>query len=126
MPTLPLRGGMSAACRKQPASCREQDIADRYGFTPNKRKPWQFEGKCPVCGHGGFSLTAGSQGPNPPRHIWFCNCHRCHCDPALIRAQMASDGISEECLGSYKRNAARPAPRDPCRLAAGSHARRPR
>jgi hypothetical protein len=105
--------GASPACRKQPVSCREQDIGSRYGLKPNKRKPWQFEGKCPVCKHGGFSLAAGSQGPNPPRHIWYCNCHRCRCDPAVIRAQMISDGISEDCLGWYKRNTAKPAQRDP-------------
>ena len=104
---------MSAACRKQPVSCREQDIASRYGLTPNKRRPWQFEGKCPHCGHGGFSIKAGDQGPNAPRHIWWCNCHRCKCPPEAVRAQMISDGISEDCLGSYKRTAAKPVHRDP-------------
>jgi hypothetical protein len=108
---LPVRGSMT--CRKQPVSCREQDIATRYGLTPSKAKPWQFEGKCPHCGHGGFSITAGDQGPNAPRHIWWCNCHRCKCPAAVVRAQMISDGIDEHCLGSYKRNAAKPAPRDP-------------
>jgi hypothetical protein len=104
---------MSAACRKQPVTCRELDIAARYGLTPNKRKPWQHEGKCPVCGHGGFSVSAGDQGHNPPRHVWHCNCHRCGCPASLIRQQMISDGISEDCLGSYKRTAAKPPLSDP-------------
>ena len=112
MPMLPVRGSM-IACRKQPISCRELDIASRYDLKPNKRKPWQFEGKCPRCGHGGFSIKAGDQNPNAPRHIWWCNCHRCMCPPETVRAQMISDGISEDCLGSYKRNAAKPTPRDP-------------
>jgi hypothetical protein len=101
------------ACRKQPVSCREQDIAARYDLKPRKNKPWQFEGKCPLCDHGGFSLGAGTQGTVPPRHIWWCNCHRCGCQPAAIRAKMLSDGIPEDCLGTYKRNAAKPAPADP-------------
>jgi hypothetical protein len=104
------------ACRKQPVSCRETDIAGIYGLTPNKRKPWQFEGKCPSCGHGGFSLAAGDQGHVPLRHVWHCNCHRCGCPPERIRAQMISDGISEDCLGSWKRNAAKPVPRDPAEV----------
>jgi hypothetical protein len=87
---LPVRGSMT--CRKQPISCRGQDIAARYGLTPNKRKPWQFEGKCPRCHHGGFSIKAGDQGPNAPRHIWWCNCHRCKCPPEAVRTQMISDG----------------------------------
>lgn len=93
------------ACRKQPVSCREHDIAAFYGLTPNKNKPWQFEGHCPSCGHGGFSVTAPDHtpGPNQLRHIWWCNCHRCHCDPAAVRKAMITDGISEDCLGPWKR-----------------------
>lgn len=105
--------GALMACKKQPVTCREQDIAARYGLKPNKRKPWQFEGKCPKCGHGGFSVAVGEQGPFPPRHIWWCNCHRCGCPPVLVRQQMLSDGISEDCLGTYKRNAAKPVAREP-------------
>lgn len=99
-------------CRKQPVTCREQDIAARYGLKPRKNKPWQFEGKCPLCQHGGFSLDAGTQGPVPPRHIWYCNCHRCGCPPERIREQMIRDGISEDCLGTYRGTAAKPVPRD--------------
>lgn len=100
------------ACRKQPVSCREQDIASRYGLTPGKRKPWQFEGKCPLCGHGGFSVTAPDQQAAVLRHIWWCNCHRCGCRPEAIRAKMLSDGTDPDCLGAYKRKDATPAPRD--------------
>lgn len=95
-------------CRKQPVSCRELDIAARYGLEPNKHKLWQFEGHCPSCGHGGFSITAGDQGFNPPRHIWWCNCHRCRCDPAIVRKAMIADGISEDCLGHWKRDSPQP------------------
>jgi hypothetical protein len=89
-------------------TCRER-IAERYQLAPRKNKPWQHEGRCPKCGHGGFSITAGDQGPNAPRHIWWCNCHRCGCDPADIRAAMLADGIDPDCLGSYKKRGARQA-----------------
>jgi hypothetical protein len=100
-------------CRDQPVTCRGR-IAERYGLAPNKRKSWQFEGRCPTCKHGGFSLTAGDQGYNPPRHVWHCNCHRCHCDPADVRATMLKDGIDPGCLGTWKQRSDRPAsPADP-------------
>ncbi len=99
-------------CRDQPITCRGK-IADRYSLKPNKRKPWQFEGLCPKCRHGGFSITAPDQGHAPLRHIWFCNCHRCKCDPAEIRAVMLASGITSECLGSYKRNGGQRSPADP-------------
>lgn len=101
------------ACREQPVTCRGR-IAERYDLTPNKRKPWQYEGKCPKCHHGGFALGAANQVPNAPRHIWHCNCHRCKCDPTDIRIIMVSDDIPEDCLGSYasKRRTAE-APADP-------------
>ena len=95
-------------CKDQPVTCRA-GIADRYGLTPNKLKSWQFEGKCPKCRHGGFSITAGNQGYNPHRHIWHCNCHRCRCDKAEVRAVMIADGIPESCLGSYARTRLPPA-----------------
>jgi hypothetical protein len=102
-----------AACKDQPVTCRGK-IAERYQLTPNKRKPWQYEGRCPKCHHGGFGLGAASQVPNALRHIWHCNCHRCQCDPADVRVVMVSDGIPENCLGSYasKRGPAEP-PADP-------------
>lgn len=100
------------ACRDQPITCREK-IADRYGLTPNKRKSWQFEGPCPNCHHRGFSITAPDQQPNAPRHIWWCNCHRCKCPPELVRAAMLTDGIDTDCLGSYKRTSAASSPADP-------------
>lgn len=95
------------ACKDQPVTCRGK-IARALGLKPNSRKPWQFDGKCPQCGHGGFSITAGNQGSFPPRHIWHCNCHRCRCDPAAVRAAMVRAGISEDCLGSYGRGRAGP------------------
>lgn len=97
------------ACRDQPITCRGK-IAERYGLTPNKRKPWQYEGKCPKCHHGGYSLGAPNQVPNAPRHIWHCNCHRCFCDPTDIRVVMLADGIPEDCLGSYSRKRANAEP----------------
>lgn len=63
-------------CRDEPITCRKK-VAGKLGLTPNKKKPWQFEGACPDCGHGGFSITAGDQGRFPLRHVWHCNCHRC-------------------------------------------------
>ena len=96
-----------------PITCREQ-IAAHYGLVPRKRKPWQFEGKCPNCHHGGFSIAAPNQGPNAPRHIWWCNCHRCGCPPEVVRAAMIRDGISEDCLGNWKKHSSAPAiPQDP-------------
>jgi hypothetical protein len=100
------------ACREQPITCRGK-IAGRYDLKPRKSKEWQFEGRCPKCRHGGFGLGAPGRGGPGLRHIWWCNCHRCNCDPADIRAIMLADGISEDCLGSYKRNARRDAPADP-------------
>jgi hypothetical protein len=110
-------GGVTRACRDQPVTCRGK-IAGRYGLKPNKRKPWQYEGRCPKCRHGGFSLAAGDQGHNPPRHVWHCNCHRCQCDPHEVRMVMLADGIPETCLGSYASRSTRtstrpPAPPDP-------------
>lgn len=96
-------------CRDEPITCRKK-IAARYGLVPNKNKSWQFGGQCPNCGHGGFSITAGDQGPFPPRHVWYCNCHRCHCPAHDVRAAMFSDGIPDDCLGTYARRA--PVPRD--------------
>lgn len=101
------------ACREQPITCRT-GIAGRYELAASKRKPGQFEGKCPKCKHGGFSLAApGQLHPNSHRHIWWCNCHRCRCDPADIRLVMLSDGIPEDCLGSYARTSPRNTPADP-------------
>ena len=96
------------ACREQPVTCRGK-IAERYGLTPSKDKSWQYQGACPRCHHGGFSITAANQHPNAPRHIWWCNCHRCKCPPELVRDTMLRDGISADCLGSYKRSSAPPA-----------------
>jgi len=109
---MPQDGRRDVACRDQPITCRGK-IAKRYGLTPRKGREWQFEGRCPKCHHGGFSVSAPDQKPSAPRHIWWCNCHRCKCDPAEIRLVMLADGISEDCLGSYKRNAVRNAPADP-------------
>lgn len=91
-------------CRDEPITCRTK-IAGKFGLTPHKRRPWQFEGTCPRCGHGGFSITAGDQGRVPLRHIWHCNCHRCGCDPAEVRAAMLDAGVADDCLGGYKRKA---------------------
>jgi hypothetical protein len=100
-------------CRDQPVSCRGK-IADRLGLAPSKRKSWQYEGRCPVCKHGGFAITAADQGHAPLRHIWHCNCHRCRCDPAAIRSAMLELGISADCLGTYKQHARKPGqPADP-------------
>lgn len=105
-------GWRDVACKEQPVTCRRR-IAGRYDLRPNKHKFWQFEGRCPTCGHGGFSLTAGDQGHMPPRHIWHCNCHSCHCDPAVIRATMLNDGIDPACLGTYKQRNGLSASPDP-------------
>jgi hypothetical protein len=90
-------------CTKTAIKCREKDIAAKLGLTPRQTKPWQFEGKCPVCAHGGFSIIVGDQGHDPLRHIWCCNCRRCHCDAVTIRKRMLDDGIPDGCLGGYKR-----------------------
>lgn len=92
-------------CRDTPITCR-RTIAARFGLIPHKQKSWQFGGPCPNCGHGGFSITAGDQGHFPLRHIWHCNCHRCRCDPAEVRAAMIRAGIPDGCLGTYARRAA--------------------
>jgi hypothetical protein len=90
-------------CSATPITCREKHIAAKFGLTPRKAKPWQFEGKCPNCGHGGFSIIAGDQGHDPLRHVWYCNCFQCHCNAADVRAAMLSAGIPDACLGGYKR-----------------------
>lgn len=90
-------------CRATPIVCRKNHIAEKFGLTPRKTKPWQFEGKCPCCGHGGFSIIVGDQGHDPLRHVWYCNCLRCHCDPVDVRAAMRDTGIPDGCLGGYKR-----------------------
>lgn len=92
-----------AACKAEPISCRRKHIADAHleDARPNSRRSWQIDARCPVCGHGGFAITAGDQGPYPPRHIWHCNCHRCH--PADIRAALIRRGVNEGCLGNYAR-----------------------
>jgi len=95
-------------CRDEPITCRKK-IAARFGLAPNKDKSWQFEGACPNCGHGGFSITAGDQGPFPPRHIWHCNCHRCGCDRSDVRAAMLDAGAPADCLGTFARKG--PAPK---------------
>ena len=107
-----------AACRDEPITCRRK-IADRLDLKPGKKRTWQFEGACPVCGHGGFSITAGTQGHYPPRHIWFCNCHRHRCDAGSIRAAMVGLGIPADCLGTYgRKRAAAPADHDAAELRA--------
>jgi hypothetical protein len=98
------------ACKAEPVTCRRDHIAPVLGLKAGGEKPWQFTGLCPACGHGGFSVTAPNQGSNPLRHIWHCNCHRDKCDPARVRQAMARAGISEDCLGSYKRRAAQASP----------------
>ena len=100
------------ACRDQPHTCRGK-IADRYQLKPGKRRPWQYTGRCPACGHGGFSITAPDQDHNSLRHIWHCNCHRCSGPPDVVRAAMLKDGVRADCLGSYKRSVDRAAPADP-------------
>lgn len=77
-----------------------------FGLVPHKDKSWQFGGACPHCGHGGFSITAGDQGHFPLRHVWHCNCHRCRCNPADVRAAMARAGVPADCLGTYARTTA--------------------
>ena len=92
-------------CRDEPITCRKK-IAGRLVLAPHKDKSWQFGGPCPNCGHGGFSITAGDQGHLPLRHIWHCNCHRCRCDPAEVRAAMLGAGVPADCLGAYARKTA--------------------
>jgi hypothetical protein len=106
-------------CRDEPITCRKK-IAARFGLAPHKDRSWQFGGACPCCGHGGFSITAGDQGRFPPRHVWHCNCHRCRCDPADVRAAMLRAGVPGDCLGTFARN--RPAAREHDGEAAGLRA----
>lgn len=103
-------------CRDTPITCRRK-IAATLGLAPSKKKPWQFEGRCPHCRHGGFSITAGDQGPFPPRHIWCCNCHRCHCKAELVRTAMRDAGIADDCLGTFARSAPRATAGDGLRAA---------
>lgn len=89
-------------CRDEPITCRKK-IAARFGLLPHKDKTWQFVGACPGCGHGGFSITAADADYFALRHIWHCNCHRCRCDKADVRAAMVRAGIADDCLGAYAR-----------------------
>jgi hypothetical protein len=89
-------------CRDEPITCRKK-IAATLGLTANDKKSWQFEGRCPNCGHGGFSISAPDQRNVPLRHIWHCNCHRCFCDKADVRTAMLDAGIPDACLGAYGR-----------------------
>lgn len=86
-------------CKEQPVTCRAH-IAELLGLKPQKNRPWQYSGQCPLCGHGGFSLSAATQN-SVLRHLWHCNCRRCQCDQADVRAAMLKLGVSDECLGRY-------------------------
>ena len=91
------------ACKTDPDACRREHIARKLGLIPNPRSPGDFEGNCPVCGHGGFALSKPTL--TRMRNMWSCNCKACHgrkgCPAAVIRAEMIRREIRAECLGSY-------------------------
>lgn len=58
-----------------------------------------WEARCPVCGHGGFRIS--QPGRTRYRHIWVCNCRRCRCDAADVRAALLALGVMPGCLGVY-------------------------
>jgi hypothetical protein len=89
-------------CRDEPIACRKK-IAAKYGLEPNRDKSWQFEGRCPNCGHGGFSIIAPDRASTTLRHIWACNCKRCACDATDVREAMLEAAIPRACLGTYGR-----------------------
>lgn len=94
-------------CTKTAYACRKT-IADRFDLEPNAKKSWQFEGRCPNCGHGGFSISSPTKVHVPLRHIWHCNCHRCFCNDSDVRKAMERAGIPESCLGTYARDGVAP------------------
>jgi hypothetical protein len=98
------------ACKAEPVICRRDHIARVLGLRAGRDKSWQFTGPCPACGHGAFSVTAPDQGFNSLRHIWNCTCRRDACEPARVRQVMVAAGVSEDCLGGWKRKAAQPSP----------------
>ena len=91
------------ACKTDPDACRREHIARKLGLIPNPRSPGDFEGNCPVCGHGGFALSKPTL--TRMRNMWSCNCRICHggkgCPTKVTRAAMIRKRISPWCLGSY-------------------------
>lgn len=90
-------------CERDPDACRAQDIAEPLHLRPNPRRPGDWEGHCPECGHGGFALSKPTL--TRMRHIWSCNCKICNggngCSPRAVRAAMLRRKIRLWCLGSY-------------------------
>ena len=91
------------ACGAESDACRAEHIADPLGLRPNPRRPGDFEGKCPECGHGGFALSRPTL--TKMRNVWSCNCKICNggkgCSARVVRAAMLRRKIRPWCLGSY-------------------------
>lgn len=91
------------ACGADSDACRDEHIARSLGLRPNRRRPGDFEGSCPECGHGGFALSRPTL--TKMRNMWVCNCKICHggrgCPTRVTRAAMLRKKISPWCLGSY-------------------------
>jgi hypothetical protein len=90
-------------CKTDPAICRREHVARLLGLAPNPRSPGDFEGRCPVCGHGGFALSRPTL--TRMRNIWSCNCKICNggrgCPAKVTRAAMVRRRISPWCLGTF-------------------------
>lgn len=95
-----------ARCPRTELECRQRDIAQPAGLSPKRDHPWNFGGRCPVCGRTGFAVEASTS----YRHYWTCRASAKAaktdpsiqpCQPADIRAALAGLGIPDACLGDY-------------------------
>lgn len=85
------------ACELQAGTCRREHIARHLDDA--KADSGDFEAHCPVCGHGGFRISAANS--KSYRHVWTCQCGRCKCKAGDIRAALLKLGILPGCLGIY-------------------------
>lgn len=85
------------ACGKEPSPCRAEHIAPKLASP--EPDGGDYEARCPVCGHGGFRISAARE--KRYRHVWTCNCKRCKCDAAAIRTALLNLSVMPGCLGTY-------------------------
>ena len=89
------------ACDLEPDACRTKHVAERLART--EQDCGDYEAQCPVCGHGGFRISAARV--RAYRHIWTCACKRCGggngCSGADLRGALIKLGITADCLGNY-------------------------
>ena len=105
-------------CATAAGTCRHKHVAAPLGLVPNPRRPGDFEGTCPECGHGGFAFSAPDRS-RTLRSMWSCNCKKCNrgrgCLPGVLRAALLRLGISARCLGDYDGSGGKEVPAETAR-----------